>query len=96
MQIRIRSDAEQAQINFVVQSQQAKEMLEQSMGRLKEMLAEQGINLGESSVSEQGQNEQQMAEQSSSPLGVELSADDSVELSEQILSKQQDGIDFYA
>lgn len=96
MQIRIRSDAEQAQINFVVQSQQAKEMLEQSMGRLKEMLAEQGINLGESSVSEQGQNEQQMAEQSSSPLGDELSADDSVELSEQIHSKQQDGIDFYA
>ncbi|WP_377109281.1 flagellar hook-length control protein FliK [Pseudoalteromonas sp. R86517] len=51
MQIRIRSDAEQTQINFVVQNQQAKEALEQSMPRLREMLAEQGIDLGESTIS---------------------------------------------
>ncbi|WP_096739256.1 flagellar hook-length control protein FliK [Pseudoalteromonas atlantica] len=51
MQIRIRSDAEQAQINFVVQNQQAKEALEQSIPRLREMLAEQGIDLGESTIS---------------------------------------------
>ena len=38
MQIRIRSDAEQAQINFVVQNQQAKEALEQSLPRLRELL----------------------------------------------------------
>ncbi|URQ91363.1 flagellar hook-length control protein FliK [Pseudoalteromonas sp. SCSIO 43101] len=58
MQIRIRSDAEQAQINFVVQNQQAKEALEQSMPRLREMLAQQGIELGESSI-QQGNPEQQ-------------------------------------
>ena len=58
MQIRIRSDAEQAQINFVVQNQQAKEALEQSMPRLREMLAQQGIELGESSI-QQGSPEQQ-------------------------------------
>lgn len=51
MQIRIRSDAEQAQINFVVQNQQAKEALEQSLPRLREMLAQQGIDLGESTIS---------------------------------------------
>lgn len=51
MQIRIRSDAEQAQINFVVQNQQAKEALEQSLPRLREMLAQQGIELGDSSIS---------------------------------------------
>ncbi|WP_257326274.1 flagellar hook-length control protein FliK [Pseudoalteromonas rhizosphaerae] len=50
MQIRIRSDAEQAHINFVVQNQQAKDALEQSMPRLREMLAQQGIELGESSI----------------------------------------------
>ncbi|KPV97577.1 Flagellar hook-length control protein [Pseudoalteromonas sp. P1-9] len=94
MQIRIRSDAEQAQINFVVQSQQAKDVLEQSMGRLKEMLAEQGINLGESSVSEQGQGEQQMAGQSGHSSSSEHEPVSNV--SEQIVSKQQDGIDFYA
>ena len=51
MQIRIRSDAEQAHINFVVQNQQAKEALEQSMPRLREMLAQQGLELGESTIS---------------------------------------------
>ncbi|MEC8328792.1 MAG: flagellar hook-length control protein FliK [Pseudomonadota bacterium] len=96
MQIRIRSDAEQAQINFVVQSQQAKDVLEQSMGRLKEMLAEQGINLGESSVSEQGQGEQQMAEQSGHSSSSEREHEPVSNVSEQIVSKQQDGIDFYA
>lgn len=55
MHIRIRSDAEQAQINFVVQNQQAKEALEQSMPRLREMLAQQGIELGESSI-QQGES----------------------------------------
>ena len=58
LQIRIKSDAEQAQVNFVVQNQQAKEMLEQSLPRLREMLAEQGIELGESHISH-GQSEGQ-------------------------------------
>ncbi|WP_372766046.1 flagellar hook-length control protein FliK [Pseudoalteromonas sp.] len=96
MQIRIRSDAEQAQINFVVQSQQAKEMLEHSMGRLREMLAEQGINLGESNVSEQGQSEQQTAEHSGSSQANEGNVESNGDVSEQIVSKQKNGIDFYA
>ena len=62
MQIRIRSDAEQAQINFVVQNQQAKEALEQSMPKLREMLAEQGIELGESSI-QQGEGQSNGDEQ---------------------------------
>jgi len=70
MQIRIRSDAEQAHINFVVQNQQAKEALEQSMPRLREMLAQQGLELGESTISygqsggessEQGEHRSQVA-----------------------------------
>ncbi len=60
MQIRIKTDAEQAQVNFVVQNQQAKEALEQSMPRLREMLAEQGIELGDSQISQQ---QQEAAEQ---------------------------------
>ncbi|MDK2598464.1 flagellar hook-length control protein FliK [Pseudoalteromonas obscura] len=55
MQIRIRSDAEQAQINFVVQNQQAKELLEESMPKLREMLEEQGIELGESNIQQQSE-----------------------------------------
>ena len=52
----------------VVQNQQAKEALEQSMPRLREMLAQQGLELGESTISygqsggessEQGENRTQ-------------------------------------
>ncbi|MBH0038110.1 flagellar hook-length control protein FliK [Pseudoalteromonas sp. SWN166] len=63
MQIRIRSDAEQAHINFVVQNQQAKEALEQSMPRLREMLAQQGLELGESTIS-YGQSGSETSDQS--------------------------------
>lgn len=71
MQIRVRSDAEQAQINFVVQNQQAKEALEQSMPRLREMLAQQGLELGESTIS-YGQSGGENAEQNESDSGEQL------------------------
>ncbi|KTF19716.1 flagellar hook-length control protein FliK [Pseudoalteromonas sp. 10-33] len=71
MQIRVRSDAEQAQINFVVQTQQAKEALEQSMPRLREMLAQQGLELGESTIS-YGQSGGENAEQNESGSGEQL------------------------
>ena len=61
MQIRIRSDAEQAHINFVVQNQQAKEALEQSLPRLRELLAQQGIELGESNI-QQGHGQAQQGD----------------------------------
>jgi flagellar hook-length control protein FliK len=104
MQIRLRSDAEQAQINFIVQNQAAKEMLEQTMGKLKEMLAEQGIELGESSVSEQGSESEQQSEPSSQESSQEPSQEiatmvekESQHLTnEQIVTNKQDGIDFYA
>lgn len=59
MQIRIRTDAEQAQVNFVVQNQQAKDLLEQSMPKLREMLAEQGIELGQSNIEQGGEGQQE-------------------------------------
>ncbi|MCG7537157.1 flagellar hook-length control protein FliK [Pseudoalteromonas sp. OOF1S-7] len=68
MQIRIRSEGEQAQVNFVVQNQQAKEQLEQSMPKLREMLAEQGIQLGESNI-QQGQGGEQHQQEASQGHG---------------------------
>lgn len=97
MQIRIRSDAEQAQINFVVQNQQAKEMLEQSMGKLREMLDEQGIALGESHVSQQqSESEQGTAGDQSAEHGTHHENNEMTGSNEQNVSKQKDGIDFYA
>lgn len=104
MQIRIRSDAEQAHINFVVQNQQAKEALEQSMPRLREMLAQQGLELGESTIS-YGQSGGETAEQSESGAQGNLANNKSVndENGEQAnntaqSSRQQtsSSIDYYA
>ncbi len=94
MQIRVRSDAEQAQINFVVQNQQAKEVLEQSMEKLKEMLAEHGLSLGESHVEQQdgGDAQQQQAQSGSSNSQI----NEEEETIAQKSSTQRGEIDFYA
>ncbi|AQQ00558.1 hypothetical protein B0W48_12540 [Pseudoalteromonas aliena] len=103
MQIRIRSDAEQAQINFVVQNQQAKEALEQSLPRLREMLAQQGIEMGESTISygDSGSGADQSEENGKGRLANKDSVND--ENDEQVgngveTSRQQtsSSIDYYA
>ena len=53
MKIRVNLSGEAASVNFVVQSQQAREVLEQATPRLKELLEEQGIELGQSSVEQE-------------------------------------------
>ncbi|TMO57502.1 flagellar hook-length control protein FliK [Pseudoalteromonas phenolica] len=101
MQIRIRSEAEQAQVNFVVQNQQAKEALEQSMPKLKEMLAEQGIQLGESNIqqdsgsrSEQGTDEAQ--ELGHSKLANQEPQAQNSEQTRTNSTSSESGIDYYA
>ncbi|GAB3034753.1 flagellar hook-length control protein FliK [Bowmanella dokdonensis] len=67
MQIRINMQGDQASVSFVVQNQQARDMLDQAVPRLREMLAEKGIELGQSSVQQDskgrqpGDTEQQLA-----------------------------------
>jgi len=100
MQIRIRSDAEQAQINFVVQNQQAKEALEQSMPRLREMLAQQGIELGESSI-QQGSPEQQDGQSGQGQFAGNQQTDEqqpevSAQSSETSRQQSSSSIDYYA
>ncbi len=55
MQVRITMNGEQANINFVVQSQQTQAMIEQSTQRLRDILQSQGVNVGETTVSQDDQ-----------------------------------------
>ena len=101
MQIRVRSDAEQAQINFVVQSQQAKEALEQSLPRLREMLAEQGIQLGESSIEQQSESNDESNDSSDTSHNKQhADTDEEIEqtshISARIAGSRVGGVDFYA
>lgn len=55
MQIKVQLQQEQLSVQFVVQQSTAKEALEQQMPRLREMLEEQGIELTQGQVSQQGE-----------------------------------------
>ncbi|WP_076585516.1 flagellar hook-length control protein FliK [Vibrio ostreicida] len=59
LQIRMSMTGEGATVHFTVANQQARDVLEQSMPRLREMLAQQGLQLGESSVQQQSSGHQQ-------------------------------------
>ncbi|MBA6389448.1 flagellar hook-length control protein FliK [Colwellia sp. BRX10-3] len=56
--VRVNLQNEQAAVQFVVQNQQAKEALEQNMGKLRDMLAESGVDVGEASIEQRQAKEQ--------------------------------------
>jgi|GEM_PF-774763 len=59
MQIRMHMNGDAATVHFTVANQQARDVIEQSMPRLREMLAQQGVQLGDSSVHQQAAGQQQ-------------------------------------
>ncbi|WP_019676437.1 flagellar hook-length control protein FliK [Arsukibacterium perlucidum] len=63
MQIRVNLQQDQATVQFIVQQQHAKELLEQQMPRLREMMQQQGIQLGEGNVQQQRQGNGQASAQ---------------------------------
>ncbi|MCD6617731.1 flagellar hook-length control protein FliK [Aeromonas veronii] len=63
MKIQIQMGADsQANVHFVVQHGQTREMLEQAMPRLRDMLTGQGIQLGQTQVQQQSQQQQQQGQ----------------------------------
>lgn len=101
MQVRVNVSGDSASVSFVVQSPQAKDMLMNAEPRLRDMLAEQGISLGESFVSQQQQQgsnsdgEGSQSGEGSSHLAGEMGEETSI--IEQPLTRQaQGGIDDYA
>ncbi|RUO31285.1 flagellar hook-length control protein FliK [Aliidiomarina soli] len=61
LSIRLNMNQEQASVSFQVTTPQAREALEQSLPRLRELLQEQGIQLADANVSEQQSDGQQQA-----------------------------------
>ncbi|MCC2522672.1 flagellar hook-length control protein FliK [Vibrio coralliilyticus] len=59
LQIRMNMTGDAATVHFTVANQQARDVIEQSMPRLREMLAQQGVQLGDSSVQQQSSGQQQ-------------------------------------
>ncbi|KOO14081.1 flagellar hook-length control protein FliK [Vibrio xuii] len=105
MQIRMNMNGDAATVHFTVANQQARDVIEQSMPRLREMLAQQGVQLNDSSVQQQaGQQQRGYANagqgqngQGNSSQGVSgeenLEADINLDLN---VAAKRDGISYYA
>lgn len=103
MQVRVNVAGDAASVSFVVQSQHAKEALADAMPKLREMLNEQGIELGDAQVrkdnsSQSGnQNGQQLAGSNSGVGDTDGIASDEGRIIEQAVSREaKGGIDYYA
>lgn len=105
MQIRMSLHNDGAAVQFTVANQQARDIVEQAMPRLREMLAQQGVQLSDSSVHQQssGQQQQYAAEdgagKSNKNAGFrdenDLNLEENIKLGMNIKSKA-DGISYYA
>ncbi|WP_371192698.1 flagellar hook-length control protein FliK [Glaciecola sp. SC05] len=107
MQIKINMSADTAAVSFTVQSATAKEALDQALPKLREMLQEQGIELGQSSVQQEAKGQsQQNNEQTSGGQGAsnselaggqaEVEADLPPVFEQRISGGSLGGIDYYA
>ncbi|EHY9859041.1 flagellar hook-length control protein FliK [Vibrio parahaemolyticus] len=106
MQIRMTMNNDLANVHFTVTNPQARDIIEQTLPRLREMLAQQGMQLADSSVQQQSSGQQQSgyaaAEQhgqGTSGRGFSGQSDENfdadVNLDLNVVSKR-DGISFYA
>ena len=100
--VRIQVQGDQTQVQFHVVQPQTRDIVEQALPRLREMLAEQGLQLTDSQVSQQDSGKDQGAaehsERSQEGYDVELdeiSADESL-LSLNQASSYRSAIDYYA
>lgn len=67
LMITMKVEDQAAQLQFMSNHSQVRQAVEQALPQLRELLAEQGIDLNESSVSDHGQQEQQTAERENTP-----------------------------
>jgi flagellar hook-length control protein FliK len=105
MQVRVNLQGEQAAVSFIVQSQQTKDALEQNMHKLRELLAEQGVDVGDANVEQQSQqsaNEEGSPTQQNNHMEGDIDnmadANDVVAhtLSAQMIDSSTTSVDYYA
>ncbi|WP_269517679.1 flagellar hook-length control protein FliK [Alteromonas sp. BMJM2] len=105
MQVRVNVQGDAASVSFIVQSQQAKDALADTMPKLRDMLSDQGIELGDAQVrkdnSQNGESGQQLAGQSGSGQAQRGNNDaefgDDTRVIEQAVTREaKGGIDYYA
>ncbi|WP_085298111.1 flagellar hook-length control protein FliK [Cognaticolwellia mytili] len=100
--VRVNLQNEQAAVQFIVQNPQAKDALEQNMGKLRDMLAESGVDVGDSNI-----EQRQPGEQSETSFGENGASDQNNDNAEQefneshqqvvnMVKASSTGVDYYA
>ncbi|WP_298440425.1 flagellar hook-length control protein FliK [uncultured Ferrimonas sp.] len=59
LQVRVQMNGDQANVQIVAQQGQARDLIEQALPRLREMLQQQGLQLGQTDISQQQSQQQQ-------------------------------------
>lgn len=98
MQIKVSMHGDSASVSFVVQSQQARDMLDHAVPRLRELLGEKGIELGESQVRQQNQSSGEQSEQQGNGqfADTEQETSEDGQLHEQVIKNGSlGGIDYF-
>jgi len=105
MQVRVNLQNEQAAVSFIVQNPQTKDALEQNMHKLRDMLAEQGVDVGDTNIEQQSQQSNNEDSNTDSSNGSKNQREDSLaqsdDLIEQSLSftareSSSNAVDYYA
>ncbi|GHE80844.1 flagellar hook-length control protein FliK [Thalassotalea profundi] len=102
MHVKVNLQNEQAAVSFIVQNQQAKDALDQNMGKLRDMLAQNGVDVGDANVEQQQQ--QTSSESGNSGQGRHFDDGNSGELESQqalvananLYKASATGVDYYA
>lgn len=109
LQIKLHLNQDQAQVGIVVQNSHARELLEQTLPRLREMLAQQGIQLGQTQVQQQSQQQQGGASGQGQDLrgapghsgssldnGSDVGTDEALTLQQHTVTGSAHAVDYYA
>ena len=99
--VKINLQNEQAVVSFIVQNQQAKEAFDQNLGRLKDMLAESGVDVGDANVEQQSkQNDDETLSDGHQSGKGDAAGNELSELSDtqtlNLVKGSSTGVDYYA
>ncbi|MCL1044829.1 flagellar hook-length control protein FliK [Shewanella electrodiphila] len=99
MVVKVQVNGEQTQVQFQVAQSQTKDLIEQAIPKLREMLAEEGLQLADSHVSQDGESQKKSEydEQNSSGENMldEISAQE-LEIATKHAKSSNSAIDYYA
>ncbi|MGZ9898893.1 flagellar hook-length control protein FliK [Shewanella gaetbuli] len=98
--VKIQINGDQTQVQFQVAQSQTRDLIEQAMPRLKDMLQQEGLQLADSHVSQDGENQANQQEGSAEGYGESSELVENAAIESGLLQNHSDsiqtGIDYYA